>query len=390
MNFQRFLLLLIWTLAWSYGFAFAVSSWYYESIGMTPGDIQQLRAFFMFSCLLFAPLGGILADWLGRRALCTVGSLSLFAASGCYVLCTAVWQVYLAEVVIAFGQACLIGSVPALLCRAFRVGRERTFAQVWGWALLIEACYWVAINASGGFIAKEFGVRSPWVVATGLYGVLVLLSLLVKNDPSAGEDDAGAAEVEAVKSFTLGDVRTLLARPTVWRSLILFGALSASYRGVMYLEPEYLKQSGFSKEVVGLIIGMSYIPVGIVAVCAGRSHKLLSAKSTEPALFGAQSLAFLLMAAFFGGPGWLAVLIHTMVRGVSRVKYFAEANGVCDEICRGSCNGLLNFADRLGGVILLTTVGVFLDRAGLTMTLYGLSLLILVIGLLCVLPRRDR
>lgn len=359
-------LVLLWALVWSYGFAFPVSSWFFEDLGMSPAAIQRLRAFFTTTCVVVAPITGYLADRWGRRRLAAVGCGALFAASVIYVFATAPWQAYAAEVLIAFGQACALAAIPALLYEA----SGASFARVWGWCIFAECLYWVTANAVGGAIAARWGLRAPWILAMAGYGAAMPLALVLGGRRGEQPPESGPV---GEKPFRLADLSRLVASPQVLGCVLLFGLLSASYRAVMYLEPEYLKQSGIAKEWSGVIIGLGYLPVGLTALLAGRFEGALGGRLTMPLLLAIQGAGFLGMALFFGHAGWLWVFLHTVVRGATRVDLFARANRACEELGRGSSNALLNLADRTAAVAILLAIGMLLDRQGLVSTLWCLA-----------------
>lgn len=368
---SRILLIFCWCLIWSYGFGFSSSAWYFEAIDVSPSTVQLLRSMFNLSCLVFAPVAGAVADRFGSILLLRLGFATLFLASALYATGQSIYLAILAEICIAFGQAAAFASIYPLLYLQLRSDAPFQFSGILGKLIAFEAVFWLLSNSIGSYCAAKFGPHSPWWIAMSFYLAGFLLSFLLSTVETR----------ERTRSLN-ESFRALVPPPDIFRIYLPVILLSAAYRAVMYLEPEYLKWSGVSQELAGVIVGFSYLPVAMSALFAWRIERAFTLKRIINSLFAAHSLAFFGMFVFALSGGWIFVLLHTTARGIGRVLVYAEGNRHSKDKSRSMTNSMINFVERLGATIILFLLGILLFYFGMSGAVLILSVLLGVFALI--------
>jgi predicted MFS family arabinose efflux permease len=380
---QTYMLIVFWGLFWVYGLTIPTSSWLYqENFGLSEAQIQYLRASFLaIGAIINLPVG-LAADWVGRVLILRVGFASLFGAGLIYSYSSAPVAAVTAEVLMAIGHAAAFASIPALLkgCAT----EDRSFSKLWGLAIVMECVVWSGTNLAGGIVAENFGNKMPWIISALLYGISFLLSLFFRFNL---EHPVPTAESEP--NPTYAELRQSIGSRILY-IVALYGLMSASYKMLMYLEPQFLKNVGVSKSATGIITALVYVPVALVSMFGGRFETKFKKVPTS-ALALAQAMAFALQFIFYGPLVWTFSLLHTVVRGVTRLKYYVEASELANKRYRSAINSMLQFADRAFSALATVLAGFLISMTGVKTTLgIASAVLVLVAVLIALKEIKDR
>jgi MFS family permease len=227
---------------------------------------NQLLAGYAFS-IVYSVAGlflGTLADRRHRPRLVAIGLLiwsGMTAASG---LAQNFWQLGLARIFVAVGEATLTPAAVAMLGDVFQP-RQRSLAT---------GLYYLGIplGASLSLIVANLLWPIPWIgwrgcfVALGLVGLVMVGVLMFIKDPPRGATEARdsrpaeESQLAISASRVIGDViRTLRRTPAL--VLTMIGAVLVNIGvGAMWLDSSWLHaERGFSKQGAPIFLGLALL-----------------------------------------------------------------------------------------------------------------------------------
>jgi predicted MFS family arabinose efflux permease len=104
-----------------------------------------------------------------------------------------------------------------------------------------------------------------------------------------------------------------------------------------------------------------------------------------------QSAAFALQFLFYGPTMWTLSLLHTVIRGVTRLKYYVETADLSNKRYRSAINSMLQFSDRATSALAATAAGYLISVTGVKNTL-GIAavFLMLAAAVIAIKEVRDK
>jgi len=300
-------------------------------LGAGPAQVGMVNGAFMLTAGLLSIPAGLLADRIGRRRPILAG-LALTAASSFLVsLCQAPWQMALAYLCFGAGLALF---APGMLSLVADLMPAHRLGQAYGW---YTTAIYIAMTlgpASGGFLAKAWGLRQVFLLSGG---ALVLVGLAAWRVLPAGAPRhrselhaALAASLELVRNRRL--VACLVATAG---SCLGFGVF-------LSFLPLYAAGLGFDPAQVGLVFAaqaltnvVGRIPLGALAdrcdrrflvasglFCLALALALIGLFTSLGALLGVAVLMGLGMALTYTSIGALiAQLVPALKRGLAMGMY---------------------------------------------------------------------
>lgn len=212
-----------------------------RDITQTNAQFGLLTAVFLFVYAALGPLGGALADRVGRRRVILVSLVIWSAVTWLTGKVQTYPQLVVARALMGVSEACYIPAALALITDHHR-GRTRSLAT----GLHMSGVYaGQALAGIGGFAAEAYGWRAAYSLF-GMVGVLYAIVLAAfLSDPSDRSADAPAdttANVPQHSPQAPSLVRDLLSVPSFWLLLVVMGGASISNWFLLSWLPRLLQQ----------------------------------------------------------------------------------------------------------------------------------------------------
>jgi MFS family permease len=212
-----------------------------RDITQTNAQFGLLTAVFLFVYAALGPLGGVLADRMGRRRVILVSLVVWSAVTWLTGKAQTYPQLVVARALMGVSEACYIPAALALITDHHR-GRTRSLAT----GLHMSGVYaGQALAGIGGFAAEAFGWRTAYSLF-GMVGVvyaIVLAAFLRDPAEAATAGPANASVPMRVPSAQAPSlVRGLLGRPSFWLLLVVMGGASISNWFLLSWLPRLLQQ----------------------------------------------------------------------------------------------------------------------------------------------------
>ncbi len=368
--------MVVLTLFSSSGFCFPTSNTFLGTQGFTTGEVQYLRGFYMFSCVPMMFVGAYVTNRCGANVTLLLGGCSLVGFSLLYLFGSAGVCFYLAELLSAagYGTLTVAGQVVVFETLA-RSNRRSEFSWWWSRVLLAETVSFACSNAAGSHIAAWLGLRAPYLLTLITFSsivVVTLASLLFARGP---RDHAAATTVlEAQPPW-----HTVLGlNPRLFAAVLNFGLLCMWYRIAYSLVPPFLAELGLPKQWYGAVTGPLYAAVGVAGLLVPWIAPRMSLRALTALLFLCSAMAFGLLSLASGIMVVIAAFAtHTIARGICRVSYHTEVNGIVDDtgVDRATAISAIKLSDRCFASLGLALSGLVIDTVGLdtSMIYFGVA-----------------
>lgn len=327
---------------------------YAASLGAGPAQVGIINGAFMLTAGLLSVPAGLLADRTGRKFPVIVGIVATALSSLLVTRCHLPAQ--MAGAYILFGAG-LAAFAPGMMSLVADVVPGDRLGRAYGWYTTAIYVAMALGPATGGYLAKHFGLRQVFEVSAALLTCIALVAVLVLPHSS---------------SHHRSDLRTALAASAgLLRNLPLLACLLATagscigYGVFLTFMPLYAAGCGFDPGQVGLIFTaqaltnvVGRVPIGMVADRLDRRLIVgagLFALALALALIGMTSLLELLMGC--------AVLL-----GVGMALIFTAIGALIAELTplpqRGLAMGMYNSCIYLGMMSGSTVMGIALKSVG--------------------------
>jgi MFS family permease len=257
----------------------------------TQVSLLQGLAFAMFYSFAGLPLG-MLADRINRRVVIIVGILLWSAATIACGLSQNFTQLFVARVLIGFGEACLNPAAYSLLSDFFAPNRRGKAYGLFGGAAAVGAAASLFLGSAVLTMLHEvasvdvpvLGPLAPWklvFVLAGLPGLLVALLMLTMSDPPRTETGPAhrhaAAKPAKATSFiaaNFGVIGPLLLIYALW-SMAGYGYTGWMATGYVRTFHLPIAQAGM---IAGLIITIGSLAGGIAGGMIGDRWSRIGAR----------------------------------------------------------------------------------------------------------------
>ncbi|GFO69618.1 MFS transporter [Geomonas limicola] len=323
-------------------------------LGAGPAQVGMINGAFMLTTGLLSIPAGLLADRIGRR-IPIVAGLTLTAVSSLLVAhCQVPVQMALAYLLFGAGLAAF---APGMLSLVADLMPAHRLGQAYGW---YTTAIYIAMTlgpASGGLLAKHWGLRQVFLFSgTALGAVIVLALLALPQGPPRHRTELHAAlagSLDLVRDRRL--VGCLLATAG---SCIGFGVF-------LTFLPLYASQHGLDPAQVGLVFAAQ-----AVTNVVGRIPLGTLADRCDRRLLVAAGLSCLALAlAVLGQVSKLGALIACAVlMGVGMALIYTSIGALIAELVpalkRGLAMGMYNSCIYLGMMSGSTALGLALKRVG--------------------------
>ncbi len=324
------------------------------TLGATPAQVGSINGAFMLTAGVLSIPGGLLADRIGRKPPIVAGVAAAALSSFLVTLCHSPGEMAAAYVLFGAGLAAF---APGMLSRVADVIPPDRLGRAYGWYTTGTYIAMTLGPASGGFLARELGLRQVFAVSGALLLAIALLALplLPKGPPRR------RTEVHLLLAGSL----TLLHNRSLIACLLATAGSCIGFGVFLTFLPLYASLHGHDAARVGLILAAQAVtnvvgraPIGRLADRCDRRLIVaagLVCLATALVLLGrAEQLAPLLGCAVVMGAG-MALTFTTIGAMVADQTPAAQ---------RGLAMGMYNSCIYLGMMSGATVMGVALQRIG--------------------------
>ena len=350
-------------------------------LGAGPAQVGIINGAFMLTTGLLSIPAGFLADRTGRKLPIIAGLAAAATSSLLVTQCRQPGEMAAAYVLFGAGLAAF---APGMLSLVADVMPAHRLGQAYGW---YTTAIYIAMTlgpASGGYLAKAWGLRQVFYLSGGLLVAVAVLALLaLPTGPPRHRTEMHAALAGSFE--LLHDRRLVACLAATAGSCISFGVF-------LTFLPLYATLHGYDPAQVGLIFAaqavtnvVGRIPIGSLADCCDR--RLLVAG-------GLVCLALALAA--LGQTVLLSrLLVCAVVMGVGMALTFTSLGALIAELVpalkRGLAMGMYNSSIYLGMMFGSTVMGLALKRIGypLGFALAGSTALAALLLFLLLMRRRP-
>jgi MFS family permease len=363
-------------------------------ITMTDAQFGLLTSVFLWIYAVASPLGGFIADRVGRRGIIIVSLFFWSAATFLSGLSHSLHQMLAARALMGLSEACYIPAALALISDYHR-GPTRSLAT----GLNISGIYaGAALGGVGGYIAEHFGWRFGFRIF-GFIGIsysFVLLAFLRDQKPDDRQERASEPSVDIFAASSS------LAVQAGFGILLLINVMVGVVNWAVYgWMPTFLKDhfnlglgaAGLS--ATGYIQVASFIGVLFAGMLADRwSQSNSRARSITPAIGYLIAGPFLLAAASTNlfGIAIAGLVVFGLGRGAFDTNQMPLLREIVGERFSATGYGMLNFVSTTAGGIMVYVGGRLIDaHINLSKLFQAAGAALFVAGLfLALIPVRSR
>jgi MFS family permease len=325
-----------------------------STLGAGPAQIGIINGAFMLTTGLLSIPAGLLADRTGRKLPIILGLVATAASSLLVTQCQLPGQMAAAYILFGAGLAAF---APGMLSLVADLMPAHRLGQAYGW---YTTAIYIAMTlgpASGGYLAKAWGLRQVFYLSGGLLVAVALLALLVlPQGPPRHRTELYAALAGSLS--LLHDRRLVACLLATAGSCIGFGVF-------LTFLPLYATRLGYDPAQVGLIFAAQAVTNVAGRIPIGR----LADRQDRRWLVAA---GLVLLAGALAALGQLVQLVPLLacavVMGVGMALTFTSIGALIAELVpalkRGLAMGMYNSCIYLGMMSGSTVMGLALKRIG--------------------------
>jgi len=324
------------------------------ALGAGPAQVGVINGAFMLATGLLSIPAGLLADRTGRKLPIIAGLAAAAVSSLLVTQCRQPGEMAAAYVLFGAGLAAF---APGMLSLVADVMPAHRLGQAYGW---YTTAIYIAMTlgpASGGYLAKSWGLRQVFFLSGGLLVAIALLALFVlPKGPPRHQTELHAALAGSLA--LLRDRRLVACLLATAGSCVGFGVF-------LTFLPLYATLHGYDPAQVGLIFAaqaltnvVGRIPIGSLADRCDRRYLVAAGLVCLAAALAALGQTVQL------GP----LLLCAVVMGVGMALTFTSIGALIAELVpalkRGLAMGMYNSCIYLGMMFGSTVLGLALKRVG--------------------------
>lgn len=355
---------------------------FFQSKGLSMGDVFTLQAFFGLVVLITEVPSGYVADLIGRKQTLVMGAVIAGVGHSLLLVADGFWGLAMFELALGIAHSLISGADIAILYDTeLALGRgeqaqRQVVGRLYGFRTVSES---IAAVLCSLLLLHSMDLVI-WVQAAAGWLPLVLALLLVEPPGTRLSSDDHLGNMMEI-------CRALLSRSRLLRLIVL--ALCIWSLTTFYAV--WLLQKIWETQGIELVhFGYLWAGLTVVAALAGRYAHVAEDKLGTTGLLvfiGLSPVVGYLGLEHFGViGGYLASATFFVSRGFGLVVLRDALNQRVPSEYRATANSLTSFGFR--GAFMLTgpLVGYYLDLWGMQATLYLLALGTLVIFVVLVLP----
>ncbi len=306
--------------------------------GLSASEVGGVMAMGAAARLVAGPMGGRLADALGRPKLVMAGGALLAAAAAClYGLAQDLVGLLAANLLMAMGFASVVPLGDAM---ALRAAREEGWD--YGRVRALGSAAFIAAAGLAGWLAEVAGAGSiAWLLA-GSMAVAALAALAVPSTGIPGRRGGGA-------------MRSVLALPAFRRILLVSALIQGSHAAYYAFGSIHWEAAGVSAGTIGLLWAWSVVAeVALFAWGRGLADRL-GPRGLALVAAAAGVLRWGIMAGTVALPGLIvAQALHALTFGAMHLATMRVMQATIPASIAGTAQTLL--AAGIGGAMMAGTL----------------------------------
>ncbi|WP_117211412.1 MFS transporter [Allorhizocola rhizosphaerae] len=335
--------------------------------GLSNLEAFAANAFFTAGMVLFEVPTGVVADTWGRRASFLLGTLTLAASTGLYVLLWYVnapfWAWAVVSLLLGLGFTFFSGATEAWLVDALTAtGFDGQLDAVFARAQMLSGIGMLGGSVAGGFLAQFTTLGMPFVVRAGLLVVMFGVAFAAMHDLGWTSKRDGQTLVAEVKGIVTDSLRYGWRLPAV-RYLMLAGVFTGGvtiyvfyalqpYLLGLYGDPEAYGIAG----VVAAIVAGGQIAGGLLASQVRRLFRHRTGALIAAEVVGTAAILVMGLFAHF----WAviaAVVVWAVLFAAAMPIRQALMNGMIPSQQRATILSFDSLVSNTGGVVAQPALG---------------------------------
>lgn len=333
---------------------FPVMPLFAATLGAGPAQVGIINGAFMLTAGLLSIPAGLLADRFGRRKLIIAGLAATAFSALLVTVCRLPGEMVLAYVLFGIGMAAF---APGMLSLVADVMPVQQLGLAYGWYTTAIYTAMTVGPASGGVLARGFGLRQVFLISGGLQLAVVLLALLLlPQGPPRHKTDIRSALSGSI--ILLRNQRLIACLLATVVSCIGFGVF------VTFL-PLYASGLGYDAAKVGLVFAAQAVTNVVGRVPIGRLADRFDRRWLVSGGLICLAAALMALGRVVDLP---RILACSAVIGVGMALSFTAIGAMIAELVpplqRGLSMGMYNSCIYLGMMCGSTVMGLALQRIG--------------------------
>jgi len=313
---------------------------------------------------------GVIVDKISPKKLIQISLASYLIITIAYTFATDFWTLLAVRIAHALMGALMWVAVWAYI---YSKVEKRCAAQEIG---IFSEFYDVAATVApllGGLIVTLSFFAPFYILSIFCFAAFIVITIFLPDIKNHKTHDGyiGLMKKELFDIFKIGDV---------FYFLILFIVVIYSIYNVVYVFiPIILHQAGMGFEIIGIVIAVSALPAVLLEVPVGAFiDRIGRAKAALIGLLIAAACTFMLSITFNS----YAVIGIMFIFGISSVILILLVNSIASKFIlkkeRGGFSGVVTFFKDIGNFVGPLFGGLSLKLAGVSNTMIGLTLILLI------------
>ena len=374
---QRTYLILILGNTLAASFIWGINTIFLLDAGLSNFQAFAANAFFTAGMVLFEVPTGITADTLGRRASYLLGTVTLAATTGLYVLLWQVrgpfWAWAVVSMLLGLGFTFFSGAVEAWLVDALdATGFHGTLESVFSKGQIVGGAAMLVGSVAGGYIAQVTNLGVPFILRAVVLAVMFAVAFALMRDIGF-TPQRGAGLRSEVRTIVGASMEYGWRVPAVkWLMLAAPFIAGVQIYAFYALQPYLLKLYGDEKAygIAGLVAAIA-AGAQIVGGLIGPHIRALFRRRTSALLVITAASALTLAAIGFLQQFWTAValiVVWGLLFAAGMPIRAAYLNGLIPSQQRATILSFDSMMGSGGGVVIQPALGRAADVYG-----YGAS-----------------
>src|SRR5918996_103973 len=185
-------------------FIWGINTIFLLDAGLSNAEAFAANAFFTAGMVIFEVPTGVVADTIGRRVSYLLGTLTLTASTGLYVLLWQIeapfWEWAVASMLLGLGFTFFSGAVEAWLVDALTAtGFEGDLESVFGKGQIVSGAAMLTGSVAGGFIAQLTSLGVPFVLRGAVLVAMFAVAFRLMHDVGFAPEKGGRPITEMRK-----------------------------------------------------------------------------------------------------------------------------------------------------------------------------------------------
>lgn len=353
---------------------------FFQDQGLSLQQIMILQACYSLSLGITEIPSGYAADTLGRRKTLILGCILAFVGFSIFSISYDFWWFLIAQIFLGLGNSFISGADTALLYDSLlEVNEEDRFLKYEGRSVSIGNFAEAGAGILGGFLAA-LSFRYP------AYAQVVVAVITIPFAMALVEPKTQTKRLERSWQSILYVVKFSLKESKILRTYIIYSAIMGIGTLMMaWLAQPFLKDIGVGMKNYGVIWALLNVLVGTIAFLAYKIDRKLSPINSMLMIGVTSVLAYVLIAQNTNYWGLAVLFIFYANRGYATPLLRNYINRHTESNIRATVMSIRSFIIRTSFAVIAPFIGWVADHQGLSSAMMAMSMIIAVVGGLCMI-----